>query len=148
MEKLMFDRKPHWRSIAAAAALLCLGSAANAESLTVHIKGVRSASGEVQLDLYDVARKHVARKRVPARIGDARVEFGGIAPGAYGVYVYHDENGNGKLDTGGLLRLPVEGYAFSNDAPVRFGPPAIKDLRVDLRKGATATTIATMKYRR
>jgi uncharacterized protein (DUF2141 family) len=85
---------------------------------------------------------------VAAKAGDTRIEFAGLAPGGYGVYVYHDENGNGKLDTGGLLRLPVEGYGFSNDAPVRFGPPAIADLRVDLSPGATATTRATMRYRR
>jgi uncharacterized protein (DUF2141 family) len=143
----MFDRNRHLRSIAAAA-LLCSGNAAHAESLIVHLKGVRSASGDVQLDLYDITRKHIAKKRVPARAGDIRVEFGGLAPGAYGVYVYHDENGNGKLDTGGLLRLPVKGYAFSNDAPVRFGPPSIKDLRVDVRAGASASTPATLKYRR
>jgi uncharacterized protein (DUF2141 family) len=144
----MFDRKQQLTSIAAAAALALLPGTASAESLIVHLKGVRSAAGEVQLDLYDIQRKHIAKKRIPARIGDARVEFDGVAPGAYGVYVYHDENGNGKLDTGGLLRLPVEGYAFSNDAPVRFGPPALKDLRVDVRKGAAASTRATLTYRR
>jgi uncharacterized protein (DUF2141 family) len=125
-----------------------MGGAAEAATLAVEVKGIRSASGEVQLDVYDTARKHVARKRIPARTGDARVGFRGLAPGTYGVYVYHDENGNGKLDTGGLLRLPIEGYAFSNDAPVRFGPPAMKDLRVDVTAGSAASTRATMKYRR
>jgi uncharacterized protein (DUF2141 family) len=144
----MFGRKQHWRSIALAAALFGIAGTGRAATLVVQLKGVRTASGEIQLDLYDIGRKHIAKKRIPARIGEGRVEFSGLTPGAYGVYVYHDENGNGKLDTGGLLRLPVEGYAFSNDAPVRFGPPAISDLRVDVRAGAVAITRATMKYRR
>jgi uncharacterized protein (DUF2141 family) len=144
----MFDRKRAWRSIAGAVALTLVAGPAKGETLVVHVKGVRPTGGQIQLDLYNVARKHVARQRVAAKAGDTRIEFAGLAPGGYGVYVYHDENGNGKLDTGGLLRLPVEGYGFSNDAPVRFGPPAIADLRVDLSPGATATTRATMRYRR
>jgi uncharacterized protein (DUF2141 family) len=64
------------------------------------------------------------------------------------VYVYHDENGNGKLDTGGLLGLPTEGYAFSNDAPARFGPPAIKAMTVIVPRSGTAETPATMRYRK
>jgi uncharacterized protein (DUF2141 family) len=112
------------------------------------LKGVRSASGEVQFDVYNIQRKHIAKKRIPAVIGDTRVEFGALPPGAYGVYVFHDENGNRKLDTGGLLGMPREGYAFSNDAPIRFGPPSIKDLRVEVRAGGTALTVATMRYPR
>jgi uncharacterized protein (DUF2141 family) len=143
----MFEDK--WLRISiAGAALMGVAGAAQADTLLVELKGVRSASGQVQLDLYDITRKHVARKRIPARSGEMRVAFGNLSSGAYGVYVYHDENGNKKLDTGGLLRLPVEGYAFSNDASAGFGPPAIKDLRVEVRPGAPALTIATMRYRR
>jgi uncharacterized protein (DUF2141 family) len=124
------------------------GAPASAESLTVHLKNVRSAKGTVQLDLYTADRKHAGKKRIVARPGDILVQFDDIPAGVYGVYVYHDENGNGKLDTGGMLRLPIEGYAFSNDASAAFGPPSIKDLSVMLPRGGHAATMATMKYRR
>ncbi|WP_294174592.1 DUF2141 domain-containing protein [uncultured Sphingomonas sp.] len=130
----------------ALSAILPGAAPAVAETLTVQLRNVRSNAGEVQLDLYTVARKRVAKKRVPARTGAMRVDFAGLPAGAYGVYVYHDENGNGKLDTGGLLGLPVEGYAFSNDAKASFGPPSIEDLKVTL-SGGGAVTAATMRYR-
>ncbi len=135
-------------SIVAATALAAAAPPAAAETLSVQLRNIRSAKGEIQLDVYTLQRKRVAKKRVPARAGAARVDFDGLPAGAYGVYVYHDENGNGKLDTGGLLGMPVEGYAFSNDAPIRFGPPALDKLRVDLRAGGTASTVATMRYPR
>lgn len=132
----------------ALAVLAGMEAPAQAETLSVQLRNIRSAGGEIQLDLYTLDRKRAGKKRVVARPGTMRVDFEGLAPGAYGVYVYHDENGNRKLDTGGLLGLPIEGYAFSNDAPVRFGPPSIDALKVVLPKGGTAVTIATMKYRK
>jgi uncharacterized protein (DUF2141 family) len=124
------------------------GAPASAETLTVHLKNVRSSKGAIQLDLYTPNRKRAGKKRVAARQGDFLVQFDEIPAGVYGVYVYHDENSNGRLDTGGMLKLPIEGYAFSNDAKATFGPPSIKDLSVTLPKGGGATTNATMHYRR
>ena len=132
----------------AAAALVVAAAPSAAETLSVQVRSIRSAKGEIQLDLYTPDRKRAGKKRVPAKAGTMRVDFEGLAAGAYAVYLYHDENGNGRLDTGGLLGLPIEGYAFSNDAPVRFGPPSIEKLKVVLPKGDTASTVATMKYRK
>jgi uncharacterized protein (DUF2141 family) len=134
-------------ALTAIAAGVAGGAPASAEILTVQLKNVRSSKGAIQLDLYTPDRKRVGKKRVAARPGNSLVQFDEIPPGVYGVYVYHDENANGKLDTGGLLKLPIEGYAFSNDAKATFGPPSIKDLSVTLPKGGSATTNATMHYR-
>ena len=49
-------------------------------------------------------------------------EFSGIAPGAYAVSVFHDENSNGKLDTK-FMGIPREGVGASNNARGHFGPP-------------------------
>jgi len=35
--------------------------------------------------------------------------------------VIHDENGNAKLDT--LAGIPREGFGFSRNPAIRFGPP-------------------------
>ena len=122
--------------------------AAQAETLSVDLRAVRSASGQVQLDVYGADRRRAAHKRLPARPGNARIDFPGLRAGSYVVYIYHDENGNGRLDTGGLLGLPTEGYAFSNDAPIRMGPPSIRAMTVVVPAGGQATTRATMRYRR
>ena len=42
--------------------------------------------------------------------------------GSYSIKVFHDENGNSKLDKD-ILGVPTERYGFSNNARGRFGPP-------------------------
>ena len=49
---------------------------------------------------------------------------------------YHDENGNGKLDTN-FLGIPSEGVAASNDAKGTMGPPSYEKA-----KFAVATTVS------
>lgn len=145
----MFDPNAMYRSRVPALLLaLAAEGAAEAETLSVQLRGVRSSHGEMQLDVYTPDRKHVRKLRVPARQGVLRVDVTGLAPGSYGIYVYHDENGNAKLDKGGLLGLPSEGYAFSNDAPMRFGPPSIDDMRVEIPRGGSGATVATLRYRK
>ncbi len=46
--------------------------------------------------------------------------------GEYAIAVYHDKNGNGKLDTN-LVGIPKERYGFSNNARGRFGPASWDD---------------------
>ena len=67
----------------------------------------------------------------------------GLAPGRYAVAAVHDENGNGRLDT--FIGMPREGFAFSRDAPVRFGPPSFDDAVVQLAPGTARVTIR-MRY--
>ena len=45
-----------------------------------------------------------------------------IKKGNYAVSVYHDENNNGILETGGVFGIPVEPYGFSNNPTMTFGP--------------------------
>ncbi len=46
--------------------------------------------------------------------------------GEYAIKVYHDENGNDKMDTR-LFGIPIERYGFSNNARSAFGPPVYKE---------------------
>lgn len=129
--------------------LAALGaSPAGAETLTVSISGVRSAAGELQADVYAEGRKRVARQRLRAAVGTARAVIADLAPGAYAIEVYHDENANRRLDTGGLIGLPIEGYGFSNDAKIRMGPPSFEAMRVDVPAGAAVATTIRLRYPR
>ena len=49
------------------------------------------------------------------------VEFAGVTPGTYAISLIHDENGNGKLDT--RVIIPREGFGFSRNPAITFGPP-------------------------
>lgn len=67
----------------------------------------------------------------------------GLSPGDYALAVIHDENGNGRLDT--FVGIPREGYGFSRNAPVRFGPPRFAAARFAV-SGETTSERVTMRY--
>ena len=48
--------------------------------------------------------------------------FPNVSPGSYAVVVYHDENGNGRLDRG-FMGIPKDGVGVSNDAQRSWGVP-------------------------
>jgi uncharacterized protein (DUF2141 family) len=52
--------------------------------------------------------------------------------GDYAVAIFHDENGNGKMDKN-LLGIPVEAYGFSNNQRVTFGPPQWEAVKFAVR---------------
>ncbi|HEX8256917.1 MAG TPA: DUF2141 domain-containing protein [Allosphingosinicella sp.] len=83
-----------------------------------------------------VKRSVDARLRTPIRIA-------GIAPGAWALSVIHDENGNGKLDT--MIGIPREGFGFSRNPTIRFGPPRFGQVRFDLGGGIARQTVR-MQY--
>ena len=60
--------------------------------------------------------------------GETTCRFDPTRAGVCAVACFHDENGNGKLDTG-LLGIPKEGTAASNDAKGTMGPPKFKDAK-------------------
>jgi uncharacterized protein (DUF2141 family) len=62
----------------------------------------------------------------PAATPTTTVVVPGLPAGAYAAQVFQDENDNHKVDRG-LLGVPREGIGFSNDAPIRTGPPSFQD---------------------
>ncbi len=112
---------------AAVAALLLLPGAVATSDLAVDVANLRSAKGMVRVCLT------ADPDNFPACIDDAQaitrsipasttsVRFDGLARGDYAVAVIHDENGNRKLDT--FAGIPREGFGFSRNPPVTFGPP-------------------------
>jgi uncharacterized protein (DUF2141 family) len=70
----------------------------------------------------------------------AQLEFADVAPGEYALSVFHDENGNGQLDTR-FMGIPKEPFGASNDARGRFGPPKFDDARFVVDQGVVELTI-------
>ena len=75
--------------------------------------------------------------RAPAASGEAKVVVHCIEPGVYAVQAFHDENGNFDLDRS-ILGMPEEGIGFSNDAPMRFGPPRFEDAAIEVGTAGAA----------
>jgi uncharacterized protein (DUF2141 family) len=72
--------------------------------------------------------------------------FSGHPPGTYAISAFHDENGNGKLDTG-LFGIPSEGWGTSRNAAGSMGPPSWADARFRYAGGSVRLREAiTLRY--
>ena len=133
------------RSIRSAIFLLAaIAPLAHAADLTIRVDNVRSVGGQLMVALYDGAAtflKQPARSQgVPAEAGSTTVVFRDLAPGRYAITVYHDANGNGKMDSN-MMGTPVEAYAFGNDAQGRMGPPSFDDAALAVPAAGLATHV-------
>jgi uncharacterized protein (DUF2141 family) len=112
-------------------------------SLTVTVSGLRSNNGKVGCMIYNAPRgyptdSNAALSRLWCSIANATstCAFDALTPGTYAVACFHDENGNGKLDTG-LFGIPKEGTVASNNAKGFMGPPSFDKAKFTLPSGAS-----------
>lgn len=126
--------------------LLFFANIAHAATLTVVINGIEQQEGSIVIALYDSADAFDNNGK-PARSLSAsvdgeevRVVLAGLETGPYGIKLYHDANGNGKLDRN-IMGIPSENYGFSGNKG-QFGPPPFADAVVVVSEGdANETTI-------
>lgn len=109
--------------------------------LRLQIDGVRNAKGRINITIYpDDAAHFLDGKYKLGRFAIAAAPPASTAcvalPGAgrYAIALFHDENGNGHLDTN-LIGFPVEGYGFTNNPTLHFGPPALAQVRIAVENG-------------
>lgn len=119
-------------------------------TLEIHVTGLRSTKGKVLLSLFSGPEGFPSKgeKALVAILEitpekEARHRFVGVKPGVYAAVFLHDENDNGKLDTG-AFGIPKEGFGTSNDPRVRMGPPRFKDAAFAIT-GAGAEREVTIK---
>ncbi len=99
---------------------------AETASLTISLTGIDTPAGTIRIGLFAGQEDYeggpgLTGALVPVEGETASVTLEGLAPGAYGIKLFHDVNDNGEMDTN-PFGMPVEPYAFSNNAPARFGP--------------------------
>jgi uncharacterized protein (DUF2141 family) len=107
---------------------------AQAAVLAIRIDNVESNDGQIMVALYDRAgymKQPLRTAAVEAVAGSTTVQFKDLAPGEYAFAVYHDANGNGRLDRN-RMGMPVEMSTFSNDAQGFMGPPSFEAARLTL----------------
>ena len=142
-----------WQAPVASAAALFVASLALADppatgALTVRLSQLRSNEGQAGCMLYSSPKGFptdpaaAAQKRwCPIANKASTCVFDPIPAGTYAVACIHDENKNGKLDTG-LFGIPKEGTVVSNHAKGFMGPPSFEKA-----KFAFAGTASTMDLR-
>jgi uncharacterized protein (DUF2141 family) len=139
------------RTLFALPLLALLTAAGQTGEVEVRVEKLRSGKGVVHLCL-TANPKHfpncetdprAQRKSVPAAASGKAVTLPGVAPGAYALSVFHDENANTKFDT--FLKVPKEGFGFSRNPTIRFGAPKFSQVRFEVGAGITRQTVR-MQY--
>jgi uncharacterized protein (DUF2141 family) len=112
-------------------------------SVTITIVGIKVREGSVLIALHDEkgwSGAALARTKIAVKGDTIIAVLAAPAPGRYGLKLFHDINGNGELDTN-LVGIPTEPFGFSNDAPVRFGPPEFAAAGFDVGASGAVQTI-------
>ena len=106
-----------------------LAGAAPPGSVAADVSGLRSAKGQILVcmttrpDMFSKCQKDPAARRLTVPVAQARdIRFDDLPTGDYAIALIHDENSNNKLDT--TFGIPREGFGFSRNPVIRFGPPS------------------------
>ncbi|MGI5106642.1 DUF2141 domain-containing protein [Treponema socranskii] len=122
---------------------------ANGEALfdvEIVVTGIKENSGTIVISIHDSAesfRKHIPYRNVElAAAGEKAVYHIRLKAGEYAFCVYHDVNGDGKLNTN-AIGIPKEPFGFSNyDGK---GPPGNFKKHKVFIDGAATLTIPLVK---
>ncbi|MBI1339473.1 DUF2141 domain-containing protein [bacterium] len=121
-------------------------SAEGTSTLTLRVESISRLKGDLHVGLFASeadygSNKAVSGKVVPVTEGAMSIDLGAVPPGAYAIKLFQDVDGDGTLDTG-FFGAPTEPYAFSNNAPARFGPATWADATFEVGPGAASHTIS------
>ncbi|HRW62121.1 MAG TPA: DUF2141 domain-containing protein [Bacteroidales bacterium] len=102
-------------------------------TLTIEIQNLRSGKGQILLSLLNDSQEKVKGAYGKIENNKCTIIFENLNKGNYAFRYFHDENNNDKLDSN-WMGIPKEGYGFSNNARVTFGPPSFNEWLFPLNK--------------
>ena len=121
---------------------------ANITTLEINFTDIAEAKGQIMLVLfdseesYDRGGKPVRAVVVPVTGPTATVTIPNVLHGRYGFKIVHDLNGDGTMTTN-PFGMPVEPFAFSNNAVGNMGPATWEAAAFDV----TGPTTQTIRFR-
>ncbi|MEX0273413.1 MAG: DUF2141 domain-containing protein [Flavobacteriaceae bacterium] len=112
-------------------------------TITVHVENIKNNAGKINVGLYGSKSTWLNKIVKGARgeisdTGTSSVVLENVAPGTYGISLYHDENDNDELDMR-FGMFPKEAYGCSNQATGMFGPPKWEDAKFTVKGDKTIT---------
>lgn len=140
-----------WAIIAPSSQASAAASGPIPTSVVATVSGMRSDTGKVVAFMFLGSKGFPAKRKraahiVRARIKDgrARLDFDGLQPGEYAISMFHDEDGDDRLDLN-FIGLPKEGLAISNGEKAGIAYPRYSVARFDVAPGQTRLSV-TMLY--
>lgn len=112
--------------------------------LKVDIQNLRASKGAVYVALFRSVKDFPEGRPTESR----KLDAGGksvqalfsVEPGDYAIAVYHDENGNGKMDKR-MFGIPKEPYGFSNNVKPVMSAPKFGDCKFSVGDSGKAISI-------
>jgi uncharacterized protein (DUF2141 family) len=122
--------------------LIFLGHAYGQGKIVVSITNLVNSKGACKTCLYDKASAFAGNGSaikcvdVPIKNKTASIAFDAVPKGIYAIAVFHDENGNNKMDKN-ILGIPKEGYGASKNKLPFASAPLFKDNQFELKEEQT-----------
>ncbi|NCJ05945.1 DUF2141 domain-containing protein [Synechococcales cyanobacterium C] len=132
--------------------LVNLSAAAQSRgTLTVEVSGLRDLVGQLCVNIFAAGQSFPEGsgvpgqgKCVPITANSIAVQFENLAYGNYAVAAYHDRNQDNQLNQG-AFGIPLEGFGFSRNPSIGFGPPSFESAQIS--HGAAQTkTVLQLRY--
>lgn len=113
--------------------------------VVVHVRGVPGDEGRVIVGLCADPSRWLTEggydfgATAPAQRDEIVVTVEGVSPGRYALSIFHDANGNARLDRG-AFGLPTEAWGFANN-PRTLGPASFQQAAIDVVAPETTVEI-------
>lgn len=111
--------------------------------LTLTVTDIKEQKGALMVAVFDQAGydadKQVSAMMIPVT-GTTATGSAEIPAGAYGIKMFHDVDGDGKMGMN-PFGMPTEPFAFSNNAPAQFGPAKWEAAKFEVAAPATAHSV-------
>jgi uncharacterized protein (DUF2141 family) len=128
-------------------------AAGYAGNLEVRVQGLKSTQGQVCLTLFSGPKGFPkggnqsnlkASRCVALAKGSNVVAFQNLPYGVYAIAAIHDSNNDNRLNQN-ALGIPSEGFGFSNDPPLKYGPASFAESEFFV-SGTTTVVQINMRY--
>ena len=122
-------------------------------TINLTVQNIQKAEGKIMIAVFKGADNFLEDgKAIAAKIalvektGEISASFPNLPTGVdYSIAVYHDVNGNEKLNTN-LFGVPTEPYGFSNNARSKWGAPKYEVARFELNQSPKDMVIQVKKW--
>jgi uncharacterized protein (DUF2141 family) len=101
--------------------------------LTIEINDLRNSNGQILLEFTNEKGEKITG--IAQNITDNKcvIVVNNLKQGKYAFKYFHDENKNENLDVN-WMKIPKEGYGFSNNAKGTFGPPPFEKTIFEIKE--------------
>ena len=138
----------------ASMSLMPVVMSAQSTALTIEITNIRFEKGWIRLGLYNHPDQFPVNpsrtydfKKTSLKEGMMEIILDDILPGTYVISLLDDVNGNDQMDYK-LIKIPSEGYGFSNNIKPRLKHPSYDHCSFQIPEGQIRIKIEMQYFRK